>query len=97
MLLPLQCRLDTNIFADCVELIGYSASALNVVPSNPGVGPLPRIKIHFPILSVCTDELISTPKMITFLPTLPSGKEYSPSESNPMPQPVYLYYLDQHF
>ena len=36
-----------------------------------------------------TDELIS--KMITFLPTLPSCKEYSPRESNPMPQPVYLY------
>ena len=43
------------------------------------------MKISFPLLSICTDELISTPKMITFLPTLPSGKEYSPQESNPMP------------
>ena len=37
------------------------------------------------LLSICTYELISTPKMITFLPTLPSGKEYSPRESNLMP------------
>ena len=84
-MLPLYCRLNTNLFPDCVKLIGYSASAVNVVPSNSYVGPIPRIKISFPLLSICTDELISTPKMITFLPTLPSGKEYSPQESNPMP------------
>ena len=29
--------------------------------------------------------------MIILLPTLPLGKKYSPQESNPVLQPVYLY------
>ena len=69
----------------------YFASVVNVVTSNPCAGPLPRIKISFLLLSIWADELISTPRMITFLSTLPSGKEYSPQESNLMPWPVYLY------
>ena len=56
-----------------------------IVPSNPCVALLPRIKISFPLLSICPDELIPTPKMITFLPTGPSGKEYYPRESDPTP------------
>ena len=32
-----------NLF-DCVKLMGYLASAVNVVSSNPRVGSLPRIK-----------------------------------------------------
>ena len=32
-------------------------SFANVVPSNPYVGPLPRIKIYFSLLSTCTEEL----------------------------------------
>ena len=57
----------------------------NVVLFNPCVGPLPRIKISFPLLSICTDELISAPNTMTFLPTLPSGNEYSIRVSNPIP------------
>ena len=65
---PLQCRLNTNLSFDFVKLIGYLAYADNAVPSNPCVGPLPRIKISFPVLSACTDELISTPKIMAFSP-----------------------------
>ena len=35
-------------------------------------------------LGVRTMQLISTPKIITFLPMLPSGSENSECESNPM-------------
>ena len=74
LLLPLLFRLNTNLFPDYVKLLGYFASAVNVVPSNPCVRPFPRIKISFSLLSICKDELISIPKMITILPTPPSGK-----------------------
>ena len=36
-------------------------------------------------LSICTDELISTPKIMKFLPTLPSDNENSEREWNPTP------------
>ena len=39
----------------------------------------------FPLLSRYTDELISSQKKKKKLPTLPSGKEYSPRVSNPIP------------
>ena len=44
-LLPLQCRYNTKHLLGCVKLIGYIASAANVVSSNACVGPSPRIKI----------------------------------------------------
>ena len=45
---------------------------------NPCVGPLPKIKISFFLLSICGDEVISNPKIITFLPiSLPSEKDLS--------------------
>ena len=75
----------------CVKLIQYWVSTVDVVLLNPSVGLLPRIKISFPLLSICTDEFISAPKIITFLPMLPSGNENSERESNHMPQPLYLY------
>ena len=53
--------------------------------SNLCVGPLARIKVHFFLLSICTDELISSDKIMTFLPTLPSGNENSDCRSNPIP------------
>ena len=68
LLLPLKCRLDRNLFLDCVKLIHYFASVVNMISSNPCVGPSPRIKISFPLLSTCTDELISAPKIMTFFP-----------------------------
>ena len=67
-----------------VKLIEYWASGVNVVLFNPCVGPLPRIKIYFLLISICTDEIFSAPKIITVLLTPPSGNENSERESNPM-------------
>ena len=83
-MLPLECRLDINLFPDCVKLIGYFASAVNIVPSKPRVGPSPRIKIPSALILTCTDELISAPKIMTFFPMLPSANENCERESNPM-------------
>ena len=47
MLLPLWCRLNTNLFPNSVKLIRYLASAVNVVLSDPCVGPLLGIQITF--------------------------------------------------
>ena len=58
-MLPLQCRLNTNLFPDCVKLIRYVAFAVYVVSSNPCVGPSPRIKVSLFLLSIYTDNLIS--------------------------------------
>ena len=44
-MLPLSYRLKTNLFPDYVKLIGYLASAVNVVSSNSYVGPSLRIKM----------------------------------------------------
>ena len=61
------------------------------VPSNPCVWPSSKINIFF-LLSVCTHELLSTPKITTFLPQLKSGNKKSEPESNliPYPQEEYL-------
>ena len=57
-----------------VKLIEYSFFAVSVVSSNPYVDPFPRIKISFFLLSTCTEELISAPKIITFFTSpLPLG------------------------
>ena len=55
-------------FFDCVKLIEYIASAVNVESSNPCVSPSPRIKVSSPLLSICTDELLSATKN-DFFPT----------------------------
>ena len=68
LLLPLSCRLNTNLFPDYVKLIGYCASAVNVVSSKHCVGLSPRIKIFFLLLSTCTNEIKSAPKIMTFFP-----------------------------
>ena len=44
-MLPLQCKLNTNLFPDSVKLIGYLASATIVVLSKPCVGYSPIAKI----------------------------------------------------
>ena len=67
----------------------YNFSAVSVC-SNPYVGLLLRIGISFSLLSICEDELISTPIIITFLPTS-SLIEKNPFLSNPVPYPEYLY------
>ena len=55
--LPLWCRPVANLLFHFLKLIGYLASAVNLISSNPCAGPSPRIKISFPLLSTCTDEL----------------------------------------
>ena len=57
-----------QIFSLIVKLVEYFASIVNVVPSNRYVGPSPRIKIPFTLLSTCIDELISAPKIMTLFP-----------------------------
>ena len=72
-----------------VKLIQYIFSALSVF-SNPCVGPIPRIEMPFFLLSIFVDELISTPKIITFLPlSLPTEKDVF--LSNPIPYLEYPY------
>ena len=76
-----------TFLCDLEKLIEYSVSALNVVHFNLCVGPLPRIKISFALLSICTDELVSTPKITIFLPQSKLGIEKSDQESNSTPHP----------
>ena len=48
--------LNQNFIPGHTKLIENCVSATNVW-FNPCVIPLPRIKISFPLLSICTDEL----------------------------------------
>ena len=61
----------------CVKLIEYIASAVNLVSSYPCVGPSPRINMSFHLLSICTDQLISASKIMTFFSMLLSVYKYS--------------------
>ena len=63
------------IIFDCVKLIEYIASAVNVVSPNPCVGSFIGIKISFPLLSIWTDEFIPAPKIMTFLLVVFSGNK----------------------
>ena len=67
-----------------VKLIEYLTSAVNAVSSNPYVGSSLRTKIFLFLLSTYTDELISAPKILTFLPQPPSNYEYCESASSPV-------------
>ena len=84
-MLPLECKFNAILFLGCVKLIGYLASAVNVVSSNLCVGPSLRIKISVFLLSIFTDQLISAPKILTFFCILPSVNENSEREPNPIP------------
>ena len=53
--------------------------------SNPRVRPKPRIKIYFFLLTIRTDEVISTPEVMTFFPILASLNKNSEHVSNPIP------------
>ena len=63
----------------------YSYSAGIAALSEACIGPSPRTKIFLFLPSICTEEVLSTPKIITFFPSLPSVYEKCKSESNPMP------------
>ena len=58
---------ETKFLLLISNFIEYSFSAVNVVLSKPSVGSLPRIKISFFLLSICTDKIISAPNIILFL------------------------------
>ena len=45
------------------------------------------------MLSTCTEELISTPKIITMLPNMLQGYEKAPFSLNPIPYPEYLHLI----
>ena len=85
LLLSLKCRLRQNFLFSLEKLTDHWASPVNVVSSNPCVGPKPRIKISFILLSICTDELISTPKIMALWTMLPSGNGNCERESNSIP------------
>ena len=55
-----------NFLFDLEKLTKYYASAHNALSSNPCVGHLPRIKISIFLLSIRTNQLLSTPKILTF-------------------------------
>ena len=76
-----------TLFFDLEKFIEYSVSAVILVSSYPCLGPLPRTKISFFLLSICSDELLSAQKIITFLPQSKFGSEKSERESNPIPCP----------
>ena len=78
-----------NFLLFSAKLIEYIFSELSLC-SNPGAGPLPRIKISFFVFSTFIDELISTPKNITFLPVPPLRCEKNPCVSNPYADYLYL-------
>ena len=71
-----------------VKLIEYTFSGL-CLRSSYCVGPLPKIKMSFFLLSIFVDELMSTPKVIKFLPNPMPGNENLPHLSNPIPYPEY--------
>ena len=79
-----------KIFVFSVKLIEYIFPALGVC-SNLCVGPFPKNKLSFFLLSIFVDELISTPKIITFLPNPVPGNEKLICLSDPIPQPEYPY------
>ena len=74
---------SNKMFFFSVKLNEYYFSALSVC-SNPCVGSFPRIKISFFLLSIFVNEVISTPNIITFLPT-PLPNEKLPCLLNPIP------------
>ena len=73
-----------------VKLIKYLFSPVNVVSSNSCVGHLPRIKISFFLRLTCTEELISTPKIMQFPPN-PLPIENFPVLSKLVPYTAFLY------
>ena len=88
LLLPLSCRINTNTLFGCAKLIGYLASAVNVLSSNPCVGPLPennREKHRG-----AQRSLYQLQKNDIF-PMPPSVNETFEQELNPMLRLLYLY------
>ena len=62
-----------------VKLIKYIFSVYSAC-LNPCVGPLPKIKISFFLLSIFVNEVISTPQIFKFLSVPPEFLHLSISE-----------------
>ena len=56
-----------KIMSCSVKFIEYLFSAVNIVYFKPSVGSLPRIKMSLFLLSICTNKLLSTPNITTYL------------------------------
>ena len=56
-----------------------------------------KLRYIFFLLSICTYEPILAPKIMTFLPMLPSVNKNSERGSNPIPYPLYLYLSESAF
>ena len=78
-------------FPDFVKLIGYVSFAAIVVWFNPFVGPSPKIRIFFCLLSTSREELLAAPKIMRFLLKLLSGNKNCECASNPIPCPLCAY------
>ena len=76
--------------------MGHLASAIIGALPKFCVVYLPRTKIFLFLLSIRIEELLTTPKIMTFSPSLPSVYETSVSELSHMLWLPYLY-LNQHF
>ena len=88
---------NKNFLCDLEKLIGYSGSAVITVSCNPCVGSLASTKISFFLLSICTDELLSTSKITRFLPQSKFGTE-KVNENQTLYHVVNeSIYLNQHF
>ena len=79
------------LYFDAALNIFFCSQFLIILKKCPCVGPLSRIKMSYFLLSTWTEELISTPKIITFLPNPSLGNEKDVFVSNPIPYPGYLY------
>ena len=80
----MQCRLNANILSGFVKLIGYIASAVNVVSSDLVFGYDILFHDISHKTSTCTDDFLTAPKIITFLLMLQSVYEHFERQSNPM-------------
>ena len=85
------CQTRTNCFFDSVKLMGYFVSAVIVELSKPCVGPSPRTQMFLFLRSICSKELLSNPKKMTYFALLTSDHYGFEHESNPMSHPCYLY------
>ena len=66
------CQTRTNCFFDSVKLMGYFVSAVIAELSKSCVGSSPRTQMFLFLRSICSKELLSNPKKMTYFPLLTS-------------------------
>ena len=75
----------------CVWFTKFNTKLFTKLPLIPKVGTSLSTKRLFLQLSACDDELLLTPKIITFL-AVSLSKLHEPTLSNVVPQPLYTYF-----